>query len=190
MRVLYLGLEDSKLVSYLKETGHEVICSMERLSPGFIQTNNFEFLVSYKYRYIISNEILNHFPNKAINLHISLLPWNKGADPNLWSVLENTPKGVTIHFIDAGIDTGAILVQKEIELDDDETLSSSYIQLSNCIEQLFIDNWSAISSGAIRPRVSNEKGTSHKLKDKEKYLHLLTDGWNTKIKTIKGAALF
>ena len=44
---------------------------------------------------------------------MSYLPWNRGADPNFWSILEDTPKGVTIHIMDESIDTGDILYQKD-----------------------------------------------------------------------------
>lgn len=47
---------------------------------------------------------------------MSYLPYNKGTHPNYWSFIENTPKGVMIHEIDKGIDTGNIIVQKKIKL--------------------------------------------------------------------------
>ena len=53
----------------------------------------------------------------------------EGQDPNLWSFIEDTPKGVTIHEIDEGIDTGDIIFQKEIVLNSNETLASSYEKL-------------------------------------------------------------
>ena len=64
--------------------------------------NKFDWIVSYGYRYIITQDILDAVRGQAINLHISLLPWNRGADPNLWSFLDDTPKGITIHYIDSG----------------------------------------------------------------------------------------
>jgi len=74
--------------------------------------------------------------NRAINLHPSLLPWNRGAHSNFWSFLEDTPKGVTIHIIDEGIDTGDILLQKKIKFDQSkETLRSSYGRLQQELQQ-------------------------------------------------------
>ncbi|MCL0081308.1 hypothetical protein M1N64_03665 [Peptococcaceae bacterium] len=49
---------------------------------------------------------MDKFQGRAINLHISFLPWNRGADPNFWSFIENAPVGVSIHYLDEGIDTG------------------------------------------------------------------------------------
>ena len=64
-----------------------------------------------------------------INIHISMLPWNCGADPNFWSWFYATPKGVSIHCIDSGIDTGGLLTQAEIMFPAGETLRTSYDRL-------------------------------------------------------------
>ena len=71
-------------------------------------------------------------------MHISFLPYNKGADPNLWSYLENSPKGVTIHKIDKGINTGDILLQKEVQDNiETDTLKTSFNRLIDEIVILF-----------------------------------------------------
>lgn len=123
-----------------------------------------EFVISYNYRHIIKKDIIDLFPHKIINLHISLLPWNKGASPNLWSFIEETPSGVTIHEIDEGMDTGDILLQREIVFDHEtETLESSYEKSHALITDLFRDNWHKIKDGLIEPR--SQQGTVHYQKD-------------------------
>ncbi len=83
---------------------------------------------------------------QIFNLHISLLPYNREASPNFFSSIENTPKGVTIHQIDEGLDTGPILAQKELFFDESkETFASSYEKLILEIQMLFKENWSSIS---------------------------------------------
>lgn len=83
---------------------------------------------------------------QIFNLHISLLPYNRGASPNFFSFIENTPKGVTIHQIDEGLDTGPILAQKELFFDESkETFASGYEKLILEIQMLFKENWSSIS---------------------------------------------
>ena len=72
---------------------------------------NPKLIVSYNYKHIIQPEIIVLMNGRLVNLHISYLPWNKGSDPNFWSFIDNTPKGVTIHKIDNHLDTGAILYQ-------------------------------------------------------------------------------
>ena len=59
-------------------------------------------------------KLLKNSKNNIINLHISYLPYNRGAHPNFWSFVENTPSGVSIHQVDSGIDTGKIVIQKQI----------------------------------------------------------------------------
>ena len=89
--------------------------------------------------------------NNIINLHISLLPWNRGAYPNVWSFLEDTPKGVTIYIIDEGVDTGSILAQEEIYIDENiETLRSSYEKLHREIQALFREKWVEIKNRSVK----------------------------------------
>lgn len=149
-----------------------------------------DFIISYRYRHLIKKEIIDHFSGKIINLHISYLPWNRGADPNLWSYLENTPKGVTIHLVDVGLDTGDILIQQLIEDDLEDTLYTSYQKLSEAIENLFILTWNSIIHGELKPVPQNLlEGTTHRTRDKQIYEPLLTDGWHTPVKHIIGKAL-
>ena len=128
MIILFLGGNLSKTLSnWLISIGEDVAYTEEKININFVKKINPEFIISYNYRYIISGEIIKFVNNKVINLHISYLPYNKGAYPNVWSFFENTPKGVTIHYVDGGIDTGDIIVQKEVFINEDrETLRSSY----------------------------------------------------------------
>ena len=143
-----------------------------------------EFIISYNYNHIIRKNILNLLPeNHIINLHISLLPWNRGAHPNIWSFLDNTPKGVSIHLIDEGLDTGDILIQKELYIDEKtHTLQSSYDFLHAQIQDLFMENWNKIKNSEITPVAQTGKGTFHYKKDFDKISDLISEkGWNTNI---------
>jgi methionyl-tRNA formyltransferase len=194
MKILFLGNSNSPLIAYLKQQEETVLHADERITSDFIETHQPEFLVSYGYRHILKPEILNRYVERAINLHISFLPWNRGADPNLWSFIENTPKGVTIHYLDNGIDTGDVIVQKQIEFSKCDTLRTSYCKLHNEIQLLFIDNWQNIRS-KMCPRKKQEEiyhmmqpcnyidptASYHKASDKEHLNFLLTDGWDTPI---------
>ena len=78
---------------------------------------------------------------QAINLHISYLPFNRGAHPNFWSFVDNSPKGVTIHEIDEGLDTGPIIHQKKLSFNikkkESDTFFKTYKILNNEIQKLF-----------------------------------------------------
>lgn len=153
----------------------------EKLTPEFVWNTGATFLVSYGYRHIIAPHILAQFPDRAINLHISYLPWNRGADPNFWSFVDDTPKGVSIHYLDEGIDTGDILAQKRVYFDDPhETLKTSYQKLCNEIEAMFGRHWRSIRSGNCNPRPQRpEDGTFHYHKEIQGLE--LPQGWDTPV---------
>jgi methionyl-tRNA formyltransferase len=179
--ILFLGDKDSPLLEWLKRHEKSIIHTSEKITPEFIISNRIELLVSYGYRHILRENVLKLLPNSAINLHISYLPWNRGSDPNLWSILENSPKGITIHFIDEGVDTGDVLFQKQIDFElDDHTLRSSYYLLQKEMQQLFKDHWHEIKSGKFQPIKQSKGGSHHYKKDFKLIVDMLLDihGWD------------
>lgn len=141
-----------------------------------------DWVVSFGYRRIIPQDLLNRLPGRFINLHISYLPWNKGADPNFWSFFDDTPKGVTIHLIDAGIDTGAILAQRRMSFERSDTLATTYSKLRTEIVALFAEFWPALVEGRIAPCVqAPDAGSSHRARDARPYLDQLANGFDTAV---------
>ena len=71
-----------------------------------------DIIVSYGSS-IIKDNIINKFPGKFLNIHLGLSPYYKGAGTNIWPLVNNEPEylGITYMYIDAGIDTGAIIHQ-------------------------------------------------------------------------------
>ena len=161
-----------------------MVATMGKIDISYIDSHNFDFLVSYNYRRIISGEVLGRFPDRAVNLHIALLPWNRGADPNFWSFVEKTPKGVTIHYLDEGVDTGDIIYQREIFSRPDDTFRMIYDRLHRDIQNLFIWNWVHIRNGTCPRRKQPVMGTFHWAKEKDKYAHVLTEGWDTPVSAV------
>ena len=98
-----------------------------------------EFLINQKpqlivlagFMRILSEKIINEFEGRIINIHPSLLPKHKGLNTHM-KVLENKDKfhGCTVHFVDAGIDTGKIIAQDKIKVmktDDCESLKQKVL---------------------------------------------------------------
>ena len=160
---------------------HEILHLEDPITLPLVTRFNPDLVVSFGYRHIVKPEIIANLGNKILNLHISYLPWNRGADPNFWSWLENTPKGVTIHLMDAGLDTGAILFQKEVQFNDSETLASSYEILQSEIVGLFANNLEHILNLDFEPKPQEiQAGSYHKSADKEHFFEALPNGWQTK----------
>lgn len=187
MRVLFLGSPESPLIPFLRSEGDEVFVTAEPLNRERLDAWNADFLVSYGYRHILRKEVLDRFPARAVNLHISFLPFNRGADPNLWSIVEGTPRGVTIHYLDEGIDTGDIISQRLVDFSATDTLRSSYAKLQSAIVDLFREQWPAIRAGTCERRKQVGAGTFHRTKDIERVRHLLVDGWETPVAALEGA---
>ncbi len=189
MKILFLTNSSitESLSNWLKNTAKEnVQIESGKITAADIKIFNPEFLISYNYRFIIKKDILDYFGSNAVNLHISYLPYNKGAHPNLWSFIENTPKGVTIHRIDAGLDTGDILFQKEVKIDvNKKTLDSSYNILHEEIQELLKKNWDAIKSGYTKPSKQKGKGTFHVVQDYKTKIEPVIEktGWDIPINT-------
>lgn len=153
-----------------------------------------DFVVSFGYRHIISEGWINYYRGKMINIHISLLPWNRGADPNFWSWFDRTPKGVSIHAIDPGIDTGDILTQNPITVlkgGPGRTLRSTYSAMVGAAAYLFADKWPKLRSLDWDPiSISTEAGSYHRVGEKDQWMSKLPLGWDTPVSEVEelGAA--
>jgi methionyl-tRNA formyltransferase len=185
MFVLVLSPYPAEIVETLKKSGDEFRIHNERIDLPFLETTKPDLVVSYGYRYILSRDVVEAYPSQIINLHISYLPYGRGADPNFWSWIEGTPKGVTLHLIDEGIDTGDILAQRETVFDGTETLSSSYDKLHADMVSLFVEAWPAIREGRITPRKQEGRGTYHRSADKMPIFGTLLDGYATPVRVLE-----
>lgn len=89
-----------------------------------------DFLFSIYFRDIIRAGVLGAVKMASVNLHPSLLPDYKGCFSAPWAIINGEKKtGVTYHIIEAGVDTGEIIAQKEIAIAPVETAFSLYHRL-------------------------------------------------------------
>ncbi len=89
----------------------------------FIELNKVDskILFSINYLFILDKKIFQLF-EYAINFHGSLLPKYRGRTPHIWAIINNEKyTGITAHFIEEGCDTGDIVFQKNILIDEDIT---------------------------------------------------------------------
>jgi methionyl-tRNA formyltransferase len=88
-----------------------------------------------------------------INLHASLLPKYRGAAPIQWAIAEGeTVTGVTTMRIDAGLDTGDILLQREMPIAADDTAETLAPQLAQIGADLMVETLHGLQSGSIEAR--------------------------------------
>ena len=94
----------------------------ERLIIEQLEKNEVEFVVLAGYMRLIGSTLLNAYSNRIINIHPSLLPAFPGMDAIGQAIKAGVKvTGVTIHFVDEGMDTGPIIAQKAIEISDSDS---------------------------------------------------------------------
>lgn len=155
----------------------------DRLTIGQVQKLNPSLIISYNYTYLIDKSVIRFMNGNMINLHISYLPWNRGVSPNIWSFIDDTPKGVTIHQISPDFDTGKILYQKQIFFDTgQETFASSYQKLHETITELFQEKWEEIRTLSFSlTEQQTDAGSYHSKKDMQMLQEQVGVDWNEKI---------
>jgi len=93
-----------------------------------------------------------------INLHASLLPKYRGAAPIQWAIARGeSVTGVTTMRIDAGLDTGDILLQKEIPIEPSDTLEAVAPRLAAVGADLIIETLRGLDAREIKPRAQNHE---------------------------------
>lgn len=168
------------------EGSEKVMRFTNRIDIDIINRLKPSFIISYNYKYIISEDIICCMQGKIINLHTSYLPYNRGSSPNFFSFMEDTPKGVTIHRLEKGLDTGAIFVQKEVCFDESkETFATSYDTLLKVMQEIFEQNWDKIKNCEITPFKQQGEGSYHTMRDLEIYRNICPFKWSDKISNYK-----
>lgn len=118
--------------------------------------------ISAYFGYIFHQGVIDLFQRGIINLHGSLLPWNRGTNPNVWTIVDDTRAGVSIHYVDNDIDTGPLLVQREFPISHTTTGQELYSLTIDHMVSLFEESWPSIRDGLIRPKQQKGKGSFHK----------------------------
>jgi methionyl-tRNA formyltransferase len=109
------------------------------------------------YGRIIPQWMLDLPPLGNINLHASLLPKYRGAAPIQWAIANGeTVTGNTTMRIDAGLDTGDILLQNELEISLEDTSESLAPRLSAIGADLMVETLRGLQQGSIQPRKQDD----------------------------------
>lgn len=107
---------------------------------------------------ILSEEILAMPKYGCVNIHASLLPKYRGSGPIQWAIIDGEKKtGVTIMQMDKGLDTGDMLLQKEVEIDKRETGDSLHDKLAAAGAELIVEALPQIEAGKLTPRRQNDE---------------------------------
>lgn len=121
----------------------EGIDQLKKLKP--------ECIVVVAYGQILSREILELPGKGCINVHASLLPAYRGAAPIHWAVMRGESRtGVTTMMMDEGLDTGDILLKREIPIAVDATTGDIHDKLADLGAELLIETLQEIENGNLK----------------------------------------
>src|SRR6202046_1302362 len=96
-----------------------------------------------------------------INLHGSLLPKYRGAAPIQWAVANGeTETGVTTMRLDAGLDTGDILLERRVTIGTDTMATELFPQLSHVVAALVVETLAGLEAGSIQRRPQDHAGAT------------------------------
>lgn len=172
IEVVFLGVNDAGMRVYdwlCSESDvfvHSLLTTREQLSV--VEEVEPDYVVSCGYRHIVPEEILEIPDKGCLNLHPAYLPYNRGAHPNVWSIVDGTPAGATLHYMDPGVDTGDIIAQRRVDVSFSDTGKDLYKRLEDLQVELFRDTWpSIIANEHSTTEQSPDEGTYHETADFE-----------------------
>jgi len=133
---------------------------------GLLKSLNLDYILSVHFHYIFPKECLEILKEGALNLHPAFLPCNRGWHTPSWAILDGTPYGATLHFIDENTDSGDIVGQKEIKISEDDTADTLYKKVKDLELEVFKETWPKIVSKTYT-KIPQEldKGTFYERKD-------------------------
>ena len=118
---------------------------------GELQKRGVELVCLAGYMRLLSKDFVRAFPNRIINVHPSLLPSFKGLDAQKQAFDYGVKiSGCTVHFVDEDLDHGAIILQKAVEVADNETAETLAAKILGHEHALYIEAIKKIVEGKIK----------------------------------------
>jgi len=162
-------LSESAVKKYAVEKGLRLLQPTSLKSEEFLTElksldANLQVVVAFR----MLPEVVWRMPKLGtFNLHASLLPQYRGAAPINWAIINGENKtGVTTFFIDDKIDTGAMILHKEIPIEENETAGELHDKLMHLGSETVLETLQLIENGNVQTTIQKEDGeikTAYKL---------------------------
>lgn len=119
-----------------------------------------DLLAVAAYGQILKKDVLGSPRLGCINVHASLLPQYRGAAPVAWAIASGEEvTGVTVFLMDEGMDTGPILLQRQVQIDPEETRGELEARLAVVGGELLVEAIRGYVAGDIQPKPQPAEGT-------------------------------
>ena len=130
----------------------------DRAMAGWLAEQSVDLVVLAGYMKLLSGEFLGRFPGRVINVHPALLPAFPGLGP-IQQALDYGVKvfGVTVHFVDEGVDSGPVILQRAVELPHADSAEDVLEELHTIEHELLPEAVRLIAAGAVRVDPDNPR---------------------------------
>ncbi|MBI3034883.1 phosphoribosylglycinamide formyltransferase [Candidatus Woesearchaeota archaeon] len=126
----------------------------DREIAKILDESKVDLILLIGYMRFLSPWFVNKYKNRIMNIHPSLLPkYAGGMDKDVHAeVLKNREKvtGATLHFVDEGADTGPIIMQKEVKIENDETIGSLKEKVQKAEQEIIVKAIDLFDKGKIK----------------------------------------
>lgn len=164
--LIFLGINDigERIYEWLQSRDDASVIALltHKDQLNLVEDVEPDLLISAGFRHIIPESILDIPRLGAVNVHKSYLPYNRGANPNVWSIVEDNPAGVSVHYMTAAVDAGPIIDRRQVPVWPDDSGRDLYDRLE--IEQMkqFKAVWPDIRDGTAETiHQESAEGTHH-----------------------------
>jgi len=169
VEIVFLGLNDigERIYDWLTDRDDATVIALltEKSQLDTVRRLNPELLISAGFRNIVPAEVLEVPELGAVNFHKAYLPYNRGANPNVWSIVENPPAGVTLHYMTPEMDGGPIIDRQRVSVEPDDTGLTLYQRLEEAQREQFRECWPEIRDDVVEPTPQDETGSVHYKQD-------------------------
>ena len=158
------GSKDETLKNYATQYKIDYLEHENINSPDFISNlkkYDCNLFVSMSFNQIFKNELINFTKYKIINCHAGKLPYYRGNNVLNWVLINDEKEfGITVHYVDEGIDTGDIILQRSYKISDQDNyktlLERAYLECANILYDTVLmfkkDNVKAFKQIKLHPK--------------------------------------
>lgn len=154
--------QDNTLFAFSQEYNIPYIKTQNINSPDFIETiqkYNCDIFVSMSFNQIFKEPLISLPPLKTINCHAGALPKYRGRNILNWVLINDEKEfGISVHYIDSGIDTGDIILQKTYPITDNDDYSTLLSKAHQECATLLYDALKLFLTNSVNPVRQNTQG--------------------------------
>lgn len=149
------------MVKILAEKHNLKLAQPEKLKNSNFKIPQTDLAIVAQYGLLIPEDIINTPKFGTLNVHTSLLPKYRGASPIQSAIINgDTTTGITIMKMDKGLDTGPILLQKEVKIDSNDTYDTLDVKMAHIGLSALLEAIQLYTSGQLQPIPQDDRNAT------------------------------